>query len=74
MTTTILTRPATDALGRIQDRTPVIVPAELQDDWLDPGLTDKSEIGCCWIRSRIPHWFRARWGGSWATSATTGRD
>lgn len=44
MSTTILTRPAADALGHIHDRTPVIVPADLQADWLDPGLTDKAEI------------------------------
>lgn len=44
MTTTILTRPAAHALGHIQDRTPVIVPADLQDEWLDPELTGKGEI------------------------------
>lgn len=44
MTTTILTRPAADALGHIHDRTPVIVPADLQDEWLDPELTEKAEI------------------------------
>ncbi|GAA3708406.1 SOS response-associated peptidase [Zhihengliuella alba] len=44
MTTTVLTRPATDALGHIHDRTPVIVPPGLRDDWLDPGLTDRSRI------------------------------
>lgn len=44
MTTTIITRPAAYALGHIHDRTPVIVPAGLQDEWLDPDLTDKGEI------------------------------
>ncbi|WP_309081642.1 SOS response-associated peptidase [Zhihengliuella sp.] len=44
MTTTVLTRPATDALGHIHDRTPVIVPPGLRDGWLDPGLTDRSRI------------------------------
>lgn len=44
MTTTILTRPAADALGHIHDRTPVIVPADFQGEWLDPELTDKGEI------------------------------
>lgn len=44
MTTTVLTRPAADALGLIHDRTPVIVPADLQDEWLEPELTDKGEI------------------------------
>lgn len=38
-TCTVITRPATDALGHIHDRTPVIVPPDLRDDWLDcaPG-------------------------------------
>ncbi|PRY04919.1 SOS response-associated peptidase [Kineococcus rhizosphaerae] len=39
-TFTILTTQASDALGRIHDRTPVIVPADMRDDWLDPTLTD----------------------------------
>lgn len=43
MTTTILTCPAADALGHIHDIS-VIVPADFQDEWLDPGLTDKGEI------------------------------
>lgn len=34
-TCTIITRPAADLLGHIHDRTPVIVPAELQESWLD---------------------------------------
>lgn len=34
-TTTVITRPATDALGHIHDRTPVIVTPDLRDDWLD---------------------------------------
>ncbi|MHA7280410.1 SOS response-associated peptidase [Arthrobacter sp. MDT2-2] len=33
---TIITRPASDALGEIHDRTPVIVPPVLRGDWLDP--------------------------------------
>jgi len=39
-TFTILTTAATDALGHIHDRTPVIVPPDMRDDWLDPQLTD----------------------------------
>ncbi len=34
-TCTVITRPAADLLGHIHDRTPVIVPAELQESWLD---------------------------------------
>ncbi len=41
MTTTILTRPAADALGNIHDRTQVIVPEDLQDEWPDPGLVER---------------------------------
>lgn len=39
-TFTILTTRAGDALGHIHDRTPVIVPPDMRDDWLDPTLTD----------------------------------
>ncbi|WP_432564959.1 SOS response-associated peptidase [Kineococcus sp. SYSU DK003] len=39
-TFTILTTQASDALGHIHDRTPVIVPPDVRDDWLDPTLTD----------------------------------
>lgn len=34
-TCTIITRPATDTLGEIHDRCPVLVPAELREQWLD---------------------------------------
>lgn len=34
-TCTIITRPATDALGEIHDRCPVLVPRDLQQRWLD---------------------------------------
>ena len=40
LTCAIVTRAATDALGRIHDRMPVVVPPELWDAWLDPDLTD----------------------------------
>ncbi|KRF07079.1 hypothetical protein ASH00_16170 [Arthrobacter sp. Soil782] len=44
VTATILTRTATDALGHIHDRTPVIVPPDLRGDWLNPALDDKDEV------------------------------
>lgn len=44
MTSTILTRPAADAFGHIHDRMPIVLPPEMWDEWLDPGLTDKSAI------------------------------
>lgn len=34
-TCTIITRAATDRLNHIHDRSPVVVPANLHDDWLD---------------------------------------
>lgn len=43
-TCTILTGPASDALGHIHDRTPVIVPREMWADWLDPLTTDEGEV------------------------------
>jgi putative SOS response-associated peptidase YedK len=41
---TVLTRPAPDALGHLDDRSPVVVPAELRDDWLTPALTDHDQV------------------------------
>ncbi|ROR74496.1 SOS response-associated peptidase [Bogoriella caseilytica] len=43
-TFTVLTRPATDALGHIHDRSPVLVPRELHGDWLDPDLTEVDSL------------------------------
>ncbi|WP_040284120.1 SOS response-associated peptidase [Tessaracoccus massiliensis] len=39
-TTTILTTEATDDLGWVHDRMPMVVPRDSWDDWLDPTLTD----------------------------------
>jgi len=44
MSCTIITTSAADALGHIHDRTPLIVPPDLHDDWLDPHRTDKHEV------------------------------
>jgi putative SOS response-associated peptidase YedK len=43
-TFTILTTTAPDALGHIHDRSPVVVPPCLRDDWLDPALTDLDRV------------------------------
>lgn len=56
MTTTILTRPAADAFGHIHDRTLVIVPPDLQGDWLDPGLKDKDGVRQLLDAIRTPPW------------------
>jgi putative SOS response-associated peptidase YedK len=39
-TCTIITRPASDTLGHIHDRCPVLVPPDLQVRWLDCGADD----------------------------------
>ncbi|WP_035772497.1 SOS response-associated peptidase [Arthrobacter sp. Br18] len=44
MTCTIITRPASDALGSIHDRTPVIVPPDQFGEWLDPKNSSKAKI------------------------------
>jgi putative SOS response-associated peptidase YedK len=41
---TIITTRATDATGHIHDRSPLILPRELEDRWLDPTLTDRDTV------------------------------
>lgn len=41
---TVITTTASDALGHIHDRSPVIVPEDRLDEWLDPGLHDKEDV------------------------------
>lgn len=43
-TCTILTGPASDSLGYLHDRTPVIVPREMWADWLDPETMGESDV------------------------------
>ncbi|MDR1824869.1 MAG: SOS response-associated peptidase [Bifidobacteriaceae bacterium] len=43
-TATIITRPATDTLGQIHDRMPVVVPPEFWADWLDPELERPAQV------------------------------
>lgn len=43
-TCTVITTQATDEVGRIHDRMPMVVRPEHWDDWLDPGLTAVEEI------------------------------
>jgi hypothetical protein len=43
-TYTILTTTASDALGHVHDRTPVLLSPELRDDWLDPANTDLVDV------------------------------
>lgn len=44
LTCAIVTRSAPDALGEIHDRTPVVVPPEMWDAWLDPRTTDPGSV------------------------------
>lgn len=44
LTSTILTHPATDELGHIHDRTPVIIPPDLVSTWLDTAMTDAADV------------------------------
>jgi putative SOS response-associated peptidase YedK len=43
-TCTVLTTTASDALGHVHDRSPVIVPADMLADWLDPTRTDPADV------------------------------
>ena len=43
-TATIATTSATDALGHIHDRTPVFIPPDRYDRWLDSHLQDTIEV------------------------------
>jgi putative SOS response-associated peptidase YedK len=43
-TYTILTTTAHDAAGHVHDRSPVLIPPELRDQWLDPHLTDPGDV------------------------------
>ncbi len=40
----IVTTTASDALGRIHDRSPLVLPESLLGDWLDPRLTDPATV------------------------------
>jgi putative SOS response-associated peptidase YedK len=43
-TCTVITTEASDDLGRIHDRMPMVVERERWDAWLDPDLTDPEEV------------------------------
>lgn len=44
VTATVITTSATDALGHIRERSPLIIPKDLQADWLDSATTDKNQV------------------------------
>lgn len=41
-TASIITTDATDEIGKIHDRTPMVIPPEDWADWLDPATSDKN--------------------------------
>ena len=43
-TCTVITTEATDAVGHIHNRMPMVVRREAVDDWLDPELTDPARV------------------------------
>ncbi|MDR1634292.1 MAG: SOS response-associated peptidase [Bifidobacteriaceae bacterium] len=45
VTFTIVTRAATDSLGDIHDRMPLVVPGELWEPWLSPDLNTPAAVG-----------------------------
>ena len=55
LTCAIVTRSASDALGRIHDRTPVVVPPDLWDAWLDPAVTDRDQVDTLLASIPEPH-------------------
>jgi len=54
-TFTIITTAATDSLGHIHDRTPLIVPPDLYADWLDPGTTSEAHVRALLDSMPEPH-------------------
>ena len=44
VTVTVITTAATDALGHIHDRTPLLLPPPLWDQWLDVALTSPDDV------------------------------
>jgi putative SOS response-associated peptidase YedK len=43
-TASIITTEAADEIGKIHDRTPMIVPDERRADWLDPAVSDRDML------------------------------
>jgi putative SOS response-associated peptidase YedK len=43
-TYTIITCTTQDALGHVHDRSPVVMPANLRNAWLDPAMTDPDTV------------------------------
>jgi putative SOS response-associated peptidase YedK len=52
---TIITTAATDTLGHIHDRTPLIVPPALHGDWLNPTTTELDDVRAMLAEVPEPH-------------------
>jgi putative SOS response-associated peptidase YedK len=44
VSTTVVTRPASDRMAAIHDRMPLVLPPEAWDAWLDPAVHDASDL------------------------------
>ncbi len=54
-TATIITTAASDTLGHIHDRTPLIVPPDMWADWLDPQTTKEADVRALLDSMPEPH-------------------
>ncbi|WP_017625320.1 SOS response-associated peptidase [Nocardiopsis chromatogenes] len=63
-TCTVLTRPASDSLGRIHDRAPVVLPMDMVGDWLDPETSAKERVREILDAVPEPHLVPRRVGGA----------
>jgi putative SOS response-associated peptidase YedK len=44
VSTTVVTRPASERMAAIHDRMPLVLPRETWDAWLDPAINDASDL------------------------------
>lgn len=44
VSTTVVTRPASDSMAAIHDRMPLVLPPDAWNQWLDPSVSDASEL------------------------------
>jgi putative SOS response-associated peptidase YedK len=52
---TVITTNATDTLGQIHDRSPLLLPDDKWDAWLDPELTDPDQVDALIASIPEPH-------------------
>lgn len=54
LTATILTRPSTGPVAELHDRAPLILPADAQAEWLDPGTTGDQGLVDAMVAASTP--------------------